>query len=1349
LSEMDTDSPEILPVTNEMDSPQVLPVTNEMDSPELEILSVETNEPKDDSDAPRKIFLLAGSWTESEKYDINQKINTLGGSLLDQVSYDGRCTHVIANKFEMSEKNMGALAAGKWVVTRRFLEKSITMKAWQSEKPFIFDYVVLKHRKLWIDTQGGCFSGMKVVFLMDDEERKRSVYMRIVRAGSGEVDESINLKTLKTEPPRANQITHVIVDPSILKENHPYYADFKSWRELADNTDTQNWENGQLYYVHYKFLTEKLSKFENVTEATFSISKPGVQKLAARLKPSHLPKRRNVEPLVRPNKKRKTNNGVINVDDDEVVCIDVDECVTLSDGESDDDVQLLENAYASENRNGYIRRDVQRRGARGESYKEKCDREKRNLERKEIEKKKALAAAARPRNRPRRREVFDAECIDVDYEPKPGPSNARIHDVINLDSDSDDEVEEIQVSDSDNDEPVANGFSWHQPCAVPRRPSAMEVDRDERNDNSDDEIEIMNDNKSSIDLVLAQVKEREIFVTVSDDEDSSYSMSDGEDEDSKPYSLSDVEESLPRSVTPPEDEHSVSQIDLIPVSQINGIKKEKLNGHAKLVQYSPESSEDEEDIARGLFYGNDAPRIKKLHKKVSNENSKTLDSAELPKTPLKSGITVQSSDEIQDKFSESFPRMDNLDTSLTPPKLLDTLRLEKPLTKQSDKEEQHLINSSSKEETTIVQDMEIDTIPPQMSPETVSKQENLENKISPTSETIPPQIIPETESKQENKMPETSLASLLVEKFKKKDIKDKSLKPIHTVKHVQEKSPKQMVSTIPIEKPVSTIPIEKPVSTIPIKTPVEKLPIVPEKKQIPAPKVNTKLDQLLTTLLHRQEGTEECIAISNINARTAKFDKVEEVHEVKLFRIREMDSANAEEIRGKFETQAQNTRIQSNDRRKQYKDDFDEVDDIDGEEKISESDLVRSLNIVNLHTNIHHYPSSATINCLIFEYFLRQKSTWVVQETYAYMKKFLFLHPGLDRSDRLRWLEMILSSMRDCPVQESFPDFSINNQWDIHDCWKFFKNLLNQVLTFHQNKESRETENGEDFDQNTAVEDNYAGAEALLTLLVETMQRDFEIWCKHLRRKTEVGGKPAQPLIFYLLGGEKDFDQKGCPGVKHFYAELVKSRRDASDARKMVAMTALLTSYRDSLEGNRADLLMGQKLQLADSVAAGLKEARLNEQELFIELSLLQPNWFSALVSKSYCQKKVKLGKLENLIGNLDNLSLDDGRTIACIDNWAHRTCGFLHWHTISRANWHFNDHPDEEFLVFRNMKKLLKRKGSRLKLVEFKNDVHVSTKHIVSAVSIVQQLQNKRDLGQDFGALNSLLFKMKDLDIF
>ena len=77
-----------------------------------------------DDPKKKKIFSLAGFFgdVEKERQDVMDKLVKLGAEVLDTDHYEENCTHVITNfdkkKEGLSEKVMGAIAAGKWVLTK-------------------------------------------------------------------------------------------------------------------------------------------------------------------------------------------------------------------------------------------------------------------------------------------------------------------------------------------------------------------------------------------------------------------------------------------------------------------------------------------------------------------------------------------------------------------------------------------------------------------------------------------------------------------------------------------------------------------------------------------------------------------------------------------------------------------------------------------------------------------------------------------------------------------------------------------------------------------------------------------------------------------------------------------------------------------------------------------------------------------------------------------------------------------------------------------------------------------------------------------------------------------------------
>ena len=118
-------------------------------------------------------------------------------------------THVVyfakPDKVGMTEKVMSAIAAERWVVTKRYMEKSFKQGSWiPSLKMFTWSPRVLERRKALFREgviKGGLFWTMKAVLIMEDE-RINNVFSRIVIAGGGSVVRYYNtLESLATNPP--------------------------------------------------------------------------------------------------------------------------------------------------------------------------------------------------------------------------------------------------------------------------------------------------------------------------------------------------------------------------------------------------------------------------------------------------------------------------------------------------------------------------------------------------------------------------------------------------------------------------------------------------------------------------------------------------------------------------------------------------------------------------------------------------------------------------------------------------------------------------------------------------------------------------------------------------------------------------------------------------------------------------------------------------------------------------------------------------------------------------------------------------------------------------------------------
>ena len=242
-------------------------------------------------------------------------------------------------------------------------------------------------------------------------------------------------------------------------------------------------------------------------------------------------------------------------------------------------------------------------------------------------------------------------------------------------------------------------------------------------------------------------------------------------------------------------------------------------------------------------------------------------------------------------------------------------------------------------------------------------------------------------------------------------------------------------------------------------------------------------------------------------------------------------------------------------------------------------------------------PTSAVISAVMNQYLLGQKSFFVAKEAYDYLDKFLFLQIGRNDEDfdRNVWMKLILSAMRHFRDIRLFEEFGLDNMNDLKDCQLFFNDVIDKVV-----QDVRKHPRVDEFD------DRISPPVLLLKFLVKLLQNDFDIWWKDFRTV-----KDSHPIIHYLFGG-------GSLTVKHFssalklYKILLHEKEDLTTTRTLLSMIAMLVGNQD----NRG----GQTNSLASRVADQLEECGLDDTELFVELSLLGPGWFSDLVAKN-CNK--------------------------------------------------------------------------------------------------------------------------------
>lgn len=201
-----------------------------------------------------------------------EKVRKLGGVVVEGIYWRETITHVVTNKFDdYKETVLGALAAGRWVVTKRYIDRSFVAGAWKDEKAFIAHEDVGKRVKARQDGEQ-LFKGLKVLFLLEDQ-LKAEVYTRLVKAGGGEVVDIWGLKKLIETQPGPEELNLVVGDCDLLSKNDVRHELFKQWIQLCQECDSL------VPHVYYMYLFQSITSPIKQDPSTWSIFLPStVQK---------------------------------------------------------------------------------------------------------------------------------------------------------------------------------------------------------------------------------------------------------------------------------------------------------------------------------------------------------------------------------------------------------------------------------------------------------------------------------------------------------------------------------------------------------------------------------------------------------------------------------------------------------------------------------------------------------------------------------------------------------------------------------------------------------------------------------------------------------------------------------------------------------------------------------------------------------------------------------------------------------------------------------------------------------------------------------------------------------------
>uniref|UniRef100_A0A665TAW0 BRCT domain-containing protein n=2 Tax=Echeneis naucrates TaxID=173247 RepID=A0A665TAW0_ECHNA len=185
-------------------------------------------EPQEEEEKQPPRFQLS-SLSPQERIDYSHLVEELGGVVLDKQSFDPSCSHIIVGTPLRNEKYLAAMAAGKWILHRSYLEACRSVGCFIQEDEYewgsssILDAlpsITTQQRRLalaamrWRKTlqrrseEGGAFSGWTVMLNID--QSRESGFRRLLQSGGAKVLPS-------PSPLLYKDATHLFADFSRLK----------------------------------------------------------------------------------------------------------------------------------------------------------------------------------------------------------------------------------------------------------------------------------------------------------------------------------------------------------------------------------------------------------------------------------------------------------------------------------------------------------------------------------------------------------------------------------------------------------------------------------------------------------------------------------------------------------------------------------------------------------------------------------------------------------------------------------------------------------------------------------------------------------------------------------------------------------------------------------------------------------------------------------------------------------------------------------------------------------------------------------------------------------------------------
>ena len=105
------------------------------------------------------------------------------------------------------------------------------------------------------------------------DQKKNEVYRNVILAGGGIVSEINSIERLLEQPLILKNITHIFIDPWIIKTEDPRNSVFMTLKNELQK------ENIRTHFLYYKYLFMKCRQNPKPVESEYSIFEPKIQEL--------------------------------------------------------------------------------------------------------------------------------------------------------------------------------------------------------------------------------------------------------------------------------------------------------------------------------------------------------------------------------------------------------------------------------------------------------------------------------------------------------------------------------------------------------------------------------------------------------------------------------------------------------------------------------------------------------------------------------------------------------------------------------------------------------------------------------------------------------------------------------------------------------------------------------------------------------------------------------------------------------------------------------------------------------------------------------------------------------------